>query len=430
MKMKIPKSFKINWPKCQKGLKVLGIILLVIFVFGLGFWQGTKNGYRLHWPSPFQKILNRDKPAELGEGDMSIFWQTWQKILTYYIDRDKLDTQKMIEGATEGLVESLDDPYSEFLNATTTKELDETLSGSFEGIGIEIGKRNGFLTVIAPLKGTPAEKAGLKPADRIIKINNESAENLTLDEAVSLIRGPHGTEVKLSIYRPSENKILEFTLKRDVIKTIACDWEPLEGQIAHLKIYYFGTNALDEFIKSAVEISHFNPKGLILDLRDNPGGYLEMAVELAGWFLEKGDIVVKEAGANDEIIDVYRAKGNSYFASLPTVILINEGTASAAEILAAALRDNRSIQLIGETSFGKGSVQELVPIDKTANLKITIARWLTPKGNRIEGKGLKPDVEVKNNPEEILGQYSSADLAKDQQLKKALEIINQLVNKN
>jgi len=426
--MNLKDNLKKYWPRLKKTLYLLAFIFVLLFVFSWGFWQGTKSGYRLHWPSPFEKILNREKPQELGSGDMSIFWQTWEKILTYYIDRDKLDAQKMIEGATQGLVDSLGDPYSEFLNATASKELDETLEGSFEGIGVEIGKRNGYLTVIAPLKNTPAERAGLKPGDRIIKINDQSTENLTLNEAVNLIRGPHGTKVKLSIYRPAENKVLEFTLSRDVIKTIACDWEPLDHQIAHLKIYYFGTNALNEFIKSAIEISRFQPKGLILDLRDNPGGYLEMAVELAGWFLEKGDVVVKEEGPQGEIIDTYRAKGNAYFANLPTVILINEGTASAAEILAAALRDNRQIQLIGENSFGKGSVQEVIPLDKEANLKITVARWLTPKGEKIEEKGLKPDVEVKNNPEEILGQYSAANLEKDLQLKKALEIINQLIN--
>jgi len=399
------------------------LVILIVIAFYLGFWEGSKIGYQAHWPKPLEKILNKNKPVDIPAGDMSIFWEVWQNILAKYVGRANLNTQQMIEGATSGLVESLKDPYSEFMNATITKDFQQELSGSFEGIGVEIAKRDGLITVVAPLKGSPAEKEGILAGDRIIKINDQDAQNMSLTEAVTLIRGKKDTTVKLTIFRPNTSQTLTFNLVRERINIISCDWQMMENQIALLKIYNFNQDVLSQFYQTAIQIYQAKPKGIILDLRNNPGGYLEAATEISGFFLEKGDIIVKEDFGNGENQKIYRASGNAIFSQTPTVVLINEGTASAAEILAGALADNRQIKIIGMPSFGKGSVQELVPLNQGNSLKITVARWLTPHNKQINEKGIKPDYEVKLPKDVTLGTYEQINWEKDAQLKKAFEIL-------
>lgn len=407
--------------------KIVLISLIPLFIFGafiFGFIQGSEWGWKANLPSPFSKIINKEPPKELPAGDMTIFWDVWKTILEKYVDRNKLDTKKMIEGAASGLVQSLEDPYSEFYNASSTSYLNQELLGEFYGVGMEIDKRDGFLIVLTPLPDTPASRAGLMPFDKILKIDDKDTSNLTPLEAAKLIRGPEGTEVKLLIYRSSWDKAKLFTLKREKIVIPSLKWQMLDKNIGYLRIYNFNQPLFNSFYQTALKIALNKPQGLILDLRNNPGGYLEAVVDVAGWFLRKGEVILKEDFGNEEV-KIYRSSGPGLLRDIKMVVLINEGTASAAEILAGALRDNLGVQLIGEKSFGKGSVQELVSLKEGNTLKITIARWLTPNGTLIENNGLDPDIEVKN--EESLSAYGELDLEKDIQLKKALEILKGLL---
>lgn len=403
--------------KFKKIVPILAAVMIIAAVWLVGFLQGSQWGWQMNLPSPFEKILNKEAPPDLGTGDMSIFWDTWKTILEKYVDRQNLTAQQMIEGATKGLVESLNDPYSEFLNSKENQALTEELSGEFFGVGMEISKKNNNIVIISPLPGTPAEKAGLQPNDIILKIDGKDATQLSSQEAANLIKGPEGTTVTLTIYRPDWNEAREITLQREKISVPTLTWQMLDSQIAYLRIYSFNQPLMFDFPQVAFQILSQHPKGLIIDLRNNPGGYLDAVINISGWFLEKGSIVLKEDFGNDNI-KITRATGNGLLKDLPTVVLVNEGTASAAEILAGTLRDNRGVKLIGTQTFGKGSVQELVSLRGDNSLKITIAKWLTPNGTLIQGNGLKPDFEVKNKEE--LGSYSQLDLTQDQQLQAAL----------
>ncbi len=407
----------------KKIFFVIGFLILIGGSWFSGFLYGVKIGWQKNLPDPFEKIINKEKPKVLPPADMSIFWETWKKILEKYVDRDKLDPQKNIEGATKGLVESLDDPYSEFLNAEETKAFKQDLTGEFYGVGMEISKKDGAIIVIAPLPNSPAEKAGILPGDQIIKIGEKDTLKMSTTEAANLIRGPKGTKVSLTIYRPSLNKTLNIELTRDKINIPSFSYQFLDDNIAYLKFYNFNQPLLLEFYLNSFDILSKNPRGFIIDLRNNPGGYLDIVVEIAGWFLKKGDVIVKEDLGNGNV-KLYKNEKDGVLKDIPAVVLINEGTASASEILAGALRDNRGIKLVGQKSFGKGSVQELVNLSNNSSLKITIAHWLTPKGELIEKNGLKPDIEIENL-QEPLGAYEKLNLEKDIQLQKAIEALKE-----
>ena len=381
------------------------LILVVLASFNIGVWFGQ-----------IQKTCKVCAPEEL---DFSLFWEALNKIQEKYVGKDSLDTQAMIYGAVAGMVESLDDPYTVFLNPEDAKVFAEDVKGSYEGVGMEIGVRKGQLQVIAPLQGTPAQKAGLKTGDKIMKIDGELTLDMTIDEAVSKIRGPKGTEVTLTIYREQQEETKEIKIVRQVIEIPSMEWELREDNIAYIKLYHFSGQASYDFSKIAIEILNSPADKIILDLRNNPGGYLGVAQDVAGWFLEKGEVVLIEDFGKDEEQKLYKAEGNARLSSYPIVILINQGSASGSEILAGALRDNRAIKLIGETSFGKGSIQELTGLQGDSSLKITTAKWLTPNGDSITDKGLEPDIEIEMTDEDY-------EQDKDPQLDKAIEIIKQL----
>lgn len=413
----------------NKTVKKISQFVIVIFIisgiFLLGFLNGIRWGWQMHLPSYFDKIINREEPPDLPPADMKVFWDTWKVILNKYVYRNQLDTQKMVEGAAKGLVESLGDPFSEFLSADDNKALNEELSGEFFGVGMEIAKKDNNIIVVSPLPNTPAEKAGILPNDIILKINNESTYDMSSQKAASLIKGPKGTTVTLNIFRPATNETKEIILTRDKIVVPNIYWQILDNNIVYLRIYNFNSSVILDFSEAALKIRSLQPKGIILDLRNNPGGYLDAVVNISGWFLDKGDIVVKEKFGNNDI-KIDRSTGPSLLAKIPTVVLVNEGTASAAEILAGALRDNRQIPLIGEKTFGKGSVQELVYLDD-ASVKITIAEWLTPHDTVIQKNGLTPDIVVENKIDN--GTYSKLDLVNDLQLRKAVDKINEIIVK-
>ncbi len=387
----------------KKALISIFLVIVILASFGGGFYFGKSQC----------KIC---PPEEI---DFSLFWEAWAKLQEKFADKEKFDIQEMIYGAISGMVKSLEDPYTTFLNPEDTERFIEDVKGTFEGVGMEIGIKKGQLQVIAPLEGTPAQKAGLRAGDKIIKVDDTLTADITVDEAVNLIRGPKGTEVTLTIYREEWETTKEIKIVRGVIEVPSLKWEIIDENIAYLKLYQFSEKASFDFSKAAIEILASPCQKIILDLRNNPGGYLEIAQEISGWFLERGQIVVIEDFGAGEEQKIYKAQGNTSLAEYPIVILINQGSASGSEILAGALRDNRGIKLIGEQSFGKGSVQELERLKGGSSLKITVAKWLTPKGDLITDVGLEPDIKVEMTDEDY-------EEGRDPQLDKAIEIIKNL----
>lgn len=369
-----------------------------------------------------KKLVNLDigKPSNV---DFTLFWQVYNDLQAKYVDKDKLDTQKLIYGAITGMVNSAGDPYTVFLEPPTSKKFQEEISGSFGGVGIEIGKRNGVLTVIAPLKDTPAYRAGIKAGDKIIKIDNKPSADIAVEEAVNMIRGKKGTKVVLTIQNDTTKDI---ELIRDTIKVPTIEWKLVEKDgksIAFMQIFSFNQTVDSEFKKAAEEILKSKADGIILDLRNNPGGLLDSAINLAGWFLDKGKVVVSEEFGNG-IRNEFRSEGNASLKPYPIVILINGGSASASEILAGALHDNRGARLVGVKSFGKGSVQELQKYGDGSSLKVTIAKWLTPAGISISDKGIEPDIKVEIDSKLLEdGTVVIGEAGKDPQLDKAIDLL-------
>ncbi|MBU1045688.1 S41 family peptidase [Patescibacteria group bacterium] len=386
-------------------LKILFPIILIIigiFVFSFGYRYGYDQ-----IPQP---------PEGLPAGvDFTLLWDVWHKLEEKY--SGELDYQKMIYGAAEGLVSGLGDPYTVFFNPEDSQIFKDDISGSFEGVGMEIGIRKGELTVVAPLEGTPAQKAGLLSGDIIVKIGDTFSRDITADEAVKLIRGPQGTAVNLTIYREGWSDSKVFEIVRGVIKIPNVQWEIIGKDIAKIRVYQFSSGLDSDFSKMVPEILKSPAKKIILDLRNNPGGLLYEAQLMAGWFLKKGELVTIESFGEGKEEREYRTTGKESLLNYPIVVLINQGTASGAEILAAALRDNRNdVKLVGEKSFGKGSVQEPVDLRGGSLLKVTVAHWLTPNRDMINELGLTPNVEVKITEED----YNND---RDPQLDKAIELL-------
>lgn len=418
---KICKKFKRVLLKIdvKKIKKPALIIVLSIFILGAVLFSGIQIGKK-YYPSinliKGATNLETGKPADV---DFSLFWDTWRILQADYLNADSLDKQKMLYGAITGMVSALDDPYTTFFTPEEAKTFNEDVSGSFVGIGVELGLRNGILTVISPLEDTPAWQAGLKAGDQIIKIGDTPTSDISVDEAVDLIRGEAGTQLTLTIMRKSFDATKEFIVTRNTIAVPSTKLEFLDNDIAYVKLLNFNENAAYNFYRTALEVIMKKSPAMILDLRNNPGGYLEVSVNIAGWFLKQGQTVVKEDMKNGEESS-YTANGNEVFSTMPIIILTNEGTASASEILAGALRDNRGIKIVGEKSYGKGSVQEIQQLADNSMVKITIAEWLTPNGISINKNGLEPDYEVELTDEDY-------ENDKDPQLDKALELITKQI---
>ncbi|MDO8265011.1 MAG: S41 family peptidase [Candidatus Parcubacteria bacterium] len=391
------------------------VITLILFAFGAGFYMGREEAKIV----PIEGVFNFEKGMPTNV-DFSLFWTTWNILQEKYVNRDSMDVQKMVFGAISGMVKAIGDPYTVFMPPEETKIFKEDVSGEFQGVGMEIGVRDGEITVISPIEGTPAFLAGLKAGDIILQINGTSTKDMIIEEAVKLIRGPKGTEVILTVFRKGWTETKEFKINRDIIKVPTIKWELMENdEIAYVKIYHFSENADSEFTTVANKILNTPAKKLIIDLRGNPGGYLEVAQDIAGWFLRKEEIVtIEDFGPGLEKKE-YKSAGNERFLNYPVIILINEGSASASEILAGALRDNKGTLLIGKDSFGKGSVQILEDLKNGSTLKISVAKWLTPEGYSISEKGLEPDIKVDLTEEDITDN-------KDPQLDKAIEKIKEL----
>ena len=411
--------------KSKSKVVIIGfiIVLMVICLFvgiavGLnkqidGLNNTTGN------PDNLGKVLNTDSLPDYLAKDVNfkLFWKAWDIIKNKYIDRDQLTDATLFYGALKGSVESLGDPYSVFLNPDSSKEFTEELQGKFEGIGAEIGMRDNKVTVISPLPESPAEKAGLKSLDKILAIDNIDTDGMSLDEAVKLIRGDKGTEVVLTISRNNAEDLKNITIVRDTIKVKSVKYEDKNG-IAYIKISSFNADTNSLFLEAVNEVLKSSPKGLILDLRSNPGGYLDTAVEISSFWVDKGEIVVKEEFNDPKLNHDYLSLGNGQLKDLKTVVLVNVGSASASEIVSGALQDYGLATIVGTVTFGKGSVQELEKLSDGSSLKITVARWLTPFGRLIEQNGIVPDIEIDLTEEDFNND-------KDPQLDQAINIINQ-----
>jgi len=371
------------------------------------------NSYRQNF------ILANKKDLYFSDEEMRIFYRTWEMMNKYFVEPEKIDKEKAILEASRGLLRSLNDPYSEIYDENQTKIFEEDMSGFFGGVGMEIGIRNGILTVISPLEGTPAERAGIKPGDKILKINGEDTSNMPLDIAVTKIRGKPGTKVVLTIYRDEWLEPKDLEIIREEIKIPVIKYKLISKNVGYIKINNFNLTTYNEFIKAYRDLQKRGAKYWILDLRNNPGGFLEVAIQMSEIFLPRGRVILKEL-KRDKVMSVIKSEGPGNLSNLKMVILINEGSASASEIFAGALRDNLGVKLIGSKSYGKGSVQQVFRLEGKM-LKITIAYWLTPKDVKIEGNGLKPDIEVKEIEKEKI--KNELD---DPVIKKGVEVVKGL----
>lgn len=368
------------------------IILTILFFFFI--FLSFRLGYFLG--------KEKNKCLLFNLWDMSLLQEAYFKLKDSFINESNLNNQQMLYGAISGMVSSLHDPYTQFFDPEKSQTFLQDTQGEFGGVGIEVGVKKGLITIIAPLENTPAQRIGLKPGDIILKVNGKFVSDLMLDEVINLIRGPEGTSVTLTIFREGWDEPRDFTIVREkiIVPTISFKIlkSPKDESIFYLRILQFNENTVSRFKELVPQILKMKEKKIILDLRSNPGGFLESAKEIAGYFLKKNDIILIEEQRNKKQI-IHRTNKQGILSDYKIIVLVDEGTASAAEILAASLRDNRGDLLLGQKTFGKGSVQTIIFLSDGSMLKVTFAHWLTPKGEQISDNGLKPDIEVKNENE-------------------------------
>ncbi len=431
----ILKSKYVREEKSGRRLKKVALIILVLVLIVVSFGSGMYVSQKTEVIKEMAKkevIYLGQLTGKYSQGrqdlltqdiNFDLFWEVWDALKKDYVDKDKLNEKEMFYGALKGLVASLGDPYTVFMDPKLSQEFSDDLAGTFEGIGAKIGIRKEILTIIAPLEGMPAQKAGLKPGDKVYAIDGESTAGITIDEAVSTIRGPKGTDVTLTIFREGSNKTQDITITRGLIIVKSIKTETIsstEGEekgdenIFVLKITNFNNDTLGLFNKAVREILTKDPVGIILDLRSNPGGYLDTAIEIASEWIEEGIIVTEKF--SEEKKDEYLSRGRARLKDYPTVVLVNQGSASASEIVAGALRDYKKATIVGEQTFGKGSVQTLKEFRDGSAAKITVAKWLTPNGDSINDAGIKPDIEIEMTSEDY-------EEDKDPQMEKAIEIL-------
>lgn len=335
------------------------------------------------------------------EVDISLIWSVWNVLQQRYIDPSKLQIRPMVYGAVSGLVEAIGDPYTVFMTPKDAKAFSDLMEGNLEGIGAQLEEKNGYVVIVAPLKSSPAEKAGLLPNDVIVKVDGKDVTGDRLDDIVSRVRGKQGTKVTLGILREKETKILSITIIRDAIHVPSVETKTVTsqtGSVAYIALNQFGDASTSELTKALRDVDQKKVKGLVLDLRFNGGGLLEGAVELVSMFLKEGKVVtVEQRGERPE---EHFVSGNAIAANLPLVVLINSGSASASEITAGALQDLHRAKIVGTQSYGKGTVQQLVDLPGGSTLRMTIARWLTPSGHDLSKKGVTPDIVIDRTVEE------------------------------
>lgn len=409
---------------------VFGALLLL--VGGFGYRLGENHSLGKNRSLQFENTAN----PQTSSLDFSLFWNVWERLKNYYIDADSIDPQKMLYGAITGMVGSLGDPYTSFLPPKENTEFKQDIGGEFEGIGAQLGIEDNQIMVIAPLKGTPAEEAGIRAGDYILKVNDEDTNGWSVQEAVTKIRGPKNTTVTLEIFHKNSNKPITLTIARKTISVPSVDsWiKPINQiteissatqsaafrtsseKIAYIRLSRFGDHTNDEWDKAVSEVADQYKKktidGLVFDLRNNPGGYLEGAVYISSEFIPSG-VVVSQKNSDGSKTD-YTVNRKGKLLDIPVMVLLNKGSASASEITGGALHDHGRATIVGETSFGKGSVQTPQDLPGGSSLHVTTGKWLLPSGQTIHKKGITPDVMVN---------LDSFEASKDAQLAKAIELL-------
>jgi carboxyl-terminal processing protease len=369
--------------------------------------------------------LGQGAPSDVKTSvDFSEFWLLWKTLKEKYYQQP-IDDQKLMYGAMAGMAAGVGDPYTVYFEPTGAKSFADQLQGKFEGIGAEIGMKDNQLQVIAPLAGSPAEKAGIHAGDAILAIDKAETSDMSVDKAVSLIRGKKGTTVTLKIGRFNVDKttngktkqtpqVLDITITRDTIEIKSVQSKMLRDNIAYIQITNFNEDTADLFSKAVADVMTKDPKGVVLDLRNDPGGYLDRAVSVAGEWVN--DLTVVSERQQGKITESFRGTGQNRLRDMPTIVLVNQGSASASEIVAGALQDYKKAKLVGMKTFGKGSVQDLIDLPDHSAVKVTIAEWVTPTERSINKTGITPDVQVDITNDD-------ANAGRDPQLDKALEIL-------
>jgi len=405
-------------PKRNYFSKAISTFLIITIALFIGYRYGHTEAQSVAIPPNITGVYNPNASTT----DFTLFWKVWnlldQKFATTK-NKPPISDQDKLYGAMKGLAEAYGDPYTTFFPPEDTKAFESQIEGNFEGVGMEVSTKEGVLIVVSPLKGSPAEKAGVKPGDKVLKIDQTLTSTISVDQAIKIIRGPKGTKVTLTIVREGSQQPIEISIIRDVINIPTLETKMLDNNIFLIHLYTFTAQSPNLFKDAMRSFVQSGSKKLILDVRGNPGGYLDAAVDMASWFLPVGSVVVSEdfGGSQDTIY--HRSKGYNVIGDgYKMVILVDGGSASASEILAGALNEYGKAKLVGTQTFGKGSVQEYIPVSDSTALKVTVARWLTPKGVSISEEGLKPDVVVEFTKKD-------AEEKKDPQLDRAVQLLSQ-----
>ncbi len=405
--------------KANKYFGTYLAIILFVVAFGLGLLAG-RNLYFKKYVTNAEGIVTTDNVLVNGTAlhatdvDFNQFWKVWDQIKAKYVKQPVSD-KDLLTGAMQGLVASLNDPYSLFLPPQEATDFTKDLAGELEGIGAEIGVKNSQLMIISPIPETPAEKAGLQPGDKILLINKESTVGMDAGTAVKKIRGKAGTQVVLNIMRDSWSAPRDITITRQKIVVPSVVFTMKPGNIAYIQVLQFNDTTMGKFGQAIDQAKKNKAVGIVLDLRNNPGGYLDTAIEMASEWIPDGGVIVSEKGLS-ALNNTHESIGRHRLVGIKTVVLINKGSASASEIVAGALQDNKAATLVGEKSFGKGSVQDYENFPDGSALKLTVAEWFTPNGKNINKEGILPDVEVKED-------FEKDKIGQDKPLDKALELL-------
>lgn len=412
-------NFSPNKLRATKYINVYLGTIAVVLVFGLGVLTGEalfvkKNITNAAGEISAQKVVNLDRTINHSDSvDFNQFWEVWDTIKQQYVKQPVKDND-LFYGAIQGMVAGLGDPYSVYFPPQAATEFSKSLAGEFSGIGAEIGIKNNQLVIVAPLPDTPAARAGLHPGDRILAIDKVSTLGMDVTTAVENIRGPSTSSVDLTVLRTGWDKPRDLTIHRAKINVPSVMFSMKTGNVAYIRVMQFNEDTVPELDQAIKEIQKTKASGIILDLRSNPGGYLDAAVTMASEWIKDGTIVSERTSNGTE--NAHPSSGLHRLLGIKTIVLVNKGSASASEIVAGALQDTKTATIIGETTFGKGSVQDYQNLPDGSALKVTIAEWYTPNEHNINDKGITPDIAVKED-------YDKEAVGQDVMVDKALELL-------